>query len=729
MTGGVQGVGFRPFVYRLAEELSLTGWIRNTPAGVTIEVQGEEPSVGLFPSRLESRLPPAAFISSLEWDSIPLQNETAFRIMPSGAGPATAVMMPDMATCSDCLEEIFDPGNRRYLYPFTNCTNCGPRFSIIESLPYDRGSTSMAGFTMCPECRREYEDVGDRRFHAQPNACPVCGPVVTLKDASGSVVSIEGEALDEACGSILDGKILAVKGLGGFHLFARADRDETVAELRRRKNRRFKPLAVMIPSTEILDAGADTVSVLESPASPIVLVDKKDSLRTGLSRLISPGSSTFGLMLPYTPLHHVMMRRMGIPVVATSGNRASEPICTSCGEALERLSGIADLFLDHDRPILRPVDDSVVAVSSEGVTPFRRSRGYAPLPVLLPGMPGGTVCRGANERNTAAVTTKDSVVISQHLGDMSDAGCLETARRAVQDICRIYAVEPVRETVDLHPDYDVRVLLERQPVEVQHHYAHALSCMVENRLRPPVLGIVWDGSGYGPDGTVWGGEFILVEEGGEWRRLSHFRRFPLPGGEQAVRFPGRTAAGMLYEAGLRDPSLVPFMDLQQAENLFSMMAAGLNSPATSSAGRLFDGISAMLGVCSENTYSGQAAIELQSIAELDGNSYPVLVNGGTIDWVPVFLEMMNEKRSGVGAALTAGRFHLWLSEVAVRIAEMAGLGEVVLSGGCFQNTLLLDLTARRLREAGFEVFSQHVVPPGDGGLSLGQAAAVMYGGR
>ena len=716
-------------MYRIAGELSLAGWIRNTPSGVTIEVQGSEDTLQLFVEKLRSQLPAAAFLNSLSLETVPAQEESSFVIKSSGSGRATALMMPDMATCDDCLAELFDKGNRRYHYPFTNCTNCGPRYSIIHSLPYDRANTSMAGFKMCPECQDEYDDPGNRRFHAQPNACPVCGPVVSLREANGKILCYAGEALDRACSLILKGGIAAVKGLGGFHLLARADSDQAVSRLRELKKRPFKPLAVMIPDTAKLTSSEGILSLLRSPAAPIVLVKKEEAEQLELSDLISPGIGTYGLMVPYTPLHHVMMHRMGIPVVATSGNRASEPICISFQQARERLCGIADIYLDHDRPILRPVDDSVLVVSDEGVTPFRRSRGYAPLPLPLQGITPGIVSLGANERNTVGVSVADAVMVSQHIGDMSDAGCLENACSTVKDIMRIYGVEKRTEVVDMHPDYAVREIVTGEPFEVQHHYAHVLSCMAENRLKPPVFGIVWDGSGYGSDGTIWGGEFISVADNGKWSRSCHFRRFPLPGGEQAIKKPPRTASGMLFEAGIEDLTIIPGISGELARNLVFMMQKGVNSPLTSSVGRLFDGLSALLGVCSLNSYSGQAAVELQSIAREAERYYPVSVSGGTIDWVPVLLMILDNMKSGAGSDRIAGRFHMWLAESALTAAGLAGTDTVVLSGGCFQNTLLLDLTARLLRENGFQVYSHHVVPPGDGGLSLGQAAAAMHGGE
>jgi len=725
--GGVQGVGFRPFIYRLAVECGITGWIRNSPSGVDIEAQGQEWSLSVFRERIRTDLPPAAFITILESSERNLLAESGFEIESSAPGRATAVMMADLATCDDCVEEIFDPENRRHLYPFTNCTNCGPRYSIIKSLPYDRAATSMSGFTMCPRCREEYSNPSDRRFHAQPNACSECGPQVFLRDSAGTVLLRGHDALKETGALLLNGRIVAVKGLGGFHLLARADVDEPVMDLRRRKNRPFKPFAVMVPDSRGITAPPETISLLRSPAAPIVLVCKSLAEGIHLSPSIAPENGAVGIMLPYTPLHHLLMRELSVPVVATSGNRSSEPVCIDGEEALGRLDGIADFFLDHNRPILRSVEDSVVVVSDQGVTPIRRSRGYAPLPVSLPGVRPGRVSLGGNERNTIALSLPGSVIVSQYLGDMTDRMSLEGAARSKEELATIYGIEIMEEFVDLHPDYPVRTLLRGPGTGIQHHHAHVLSCMAENRLNGKVLGVVWDGSGYGPDGTVWGGEFLSVSNFHEYLRVASFRSFPLPGGEKAVLMPPRTAAGMLFAAGIGDPDVIPGIEPGKGVNLIRVLQSGVNCPETSSVGRLFDGVAALLGLCDRNTYSGQAAIALQSSALPTDESYPVLLSGGTFDWVPVLTALLNDIRGGVPPGIISGKFHNWLSDCAVSAALKFADGRVVLTGGCFQNTLLLDSCARKLRTAGFDVYSHHIVPPGDGGLSLGQAAAFSGG--
>ncbi|MCD4708205.1 MAG: carbamoyltransferase HypF [Candidatus Sabulitectum sp.] len=723
--GGVQGVGFRPFVYRLALEHNLNGWVCNSPSGVSVEVEGLPEDLTGFKKEIQNRLPPAAFILSMKFCSVQPLGEDSFQILSSKSGHPTAVVVPDMATCTQCISEIFDPDDRRYLYPFTNCTNCGPRYTIIKCLPYDRPFTSMAEFTMCPECVAEYTDPLNRRFHAQPNACPVCGPEVVLWDFSGKTVCKRNEAMREAARLLTQGNVLAVKGLGGFHLMVRADDDNAVLKLRSRKNRPAKPFAVMIPSHDLLDCSSLASETLSSTAAPIVLLERETVRNLSISNLVAPGNHMVGVMLPYTPFHHILMKLAGIPIITTSGNLAAEPICIDSREALFRLSGIADYFLVHNRQIVRHVDDSVVVVSREGVTPIRRSRGYVPLPISVKGINEGILALGGHERNTIAITLPGSVVISQHIGDMINERSLESALETTDDLSSIYSSKAKVCAVDMHPDYTVSRFASPFPLKVQHHHAHVLSCMAENGISGPVIGVVWDGSGYGTDGSIWGGEFLFVEHLSSFSRFAHFRQFRLPGGESAVKYPRKTAAGMLYEAGIRDFTMIPSMRRKESDLVAAMLTGELNCPVTSSVGRLFDGMSAILGLCSENRYSGQAAIAFQgAIAECD-EFYPVRYSSGIVDWVPMLLDAVEELSDGVEVGIIAAKFHNWLAEVIIKVVKDCATNRVVLTGGCFQNTYLLDRSAELLRKSGCHVYRHCVVPPGDGGLSLGQAVAVM----
>ncbi|MCX8103930.1 MAG: carbamoyltransferase HypF, partial [Candidatus Bipolaricaulota bacterium] len=551
--GAVQGVGFRPFVYRLAIELKLTGWVLNSAQGVFIEAEGTKEQLEEFVRRLERDKPPRAFLQSLEASWLDPVGYTAFEIRHSDeSGQKIAFILPDIATCPDCWREIFDPNNRRYRYPFTNCTNCGPRFSIIEALPYDRPNTTMKIFRMCPDCQAEYENPLDRRFHAQPNACPQCGPHLELWDAKGTVLAQHDDALCQAAEAIRVGQIIAVKGLGGFHLICDARNDDAVQELRRRKHREEKPFALMYPSLELVQAHCE-VSPLEeraltSPEAPIVLMRRRESVQIASS--VAPRNPYLGIMLPYTPLHHLLMAELGFPVVATSGNLSDEPICTDEHEALIRLKEIADLFLVHNRPIARHVDDSIVRIVGSQELVLRRARGFAPLPITLRNPERRTVLAvGAHLKNTVALAVGSTVFISQHIGDLETAEAFGAFQRVIQDFERLYDAQPSVIAHDLHPDYlSTQYAQGRKPrtVGVQHHYAHVLACMAENELDSSVLGVSWDGTGYGLDGTIWGGEFLRATRE-SFTRVAHLRTFRLPGGERAIQEPRRSALGVLYE--------------------------------------------------------------------------------------------------------------------------------------------------------------------------------------
>jgi len=626
--GAVQGVGFRPFVYRLAIDMGLAGWVLNSSQGVFIEVEGSQRTLDAFLLRVEKEKPPRSFIQSLEYSFLDPVGYAAFEIHHSdGSGEKTALVLPDIATCPDCLREVFDPADRRYHYPFTNCTNCGPRFSIIEALPYDRPNTTMKSFVMCNECQAEYENPLDRRFHAQPNACPACGPHLELWDGAGKVLASHREALLIATGAIRQGAIVAVKGLGGFHLMADARNEEAVQRLRQRKHREEKPFALMFPTLESVKEQCE-VSELEerllcSPESPIVLLRRQHSaLRTphsALSPAVAPGNPYLGIMLPYTPLHHLLMAELGFPVVATSGNRSDEPICTDEHEALQRLGEIAEDFLVHDRPIARHVDDSIVRIMMGRELVLRRARGYAPLPISLKQSMPPLLAVGAHLKNTVATSVEREVFVSQHIGDLETAQAFDAFRKVITSFKQLYDLHPTAVACDAHPDYLSTQYAGQNGlpvVRVQHHYAHVLSCMAENELDGSLLGVSWDGTGYGLDGTIWGGEFLQVTEP-SFLRVGHFRTFRLPGGEKAIKQPRRTAIGLLYEifgdALFDTEELAPVraFSSRDLEILQGVLKKRINAPVTSSAGRLFDVVASLVGLRQEVRFEGQAAMELE----------------------------------------------------------------------------------------------------------------------
>ncbi len=817
--GAVQGVGFRPFVFRLAGELGLKGWVNNGPEGVCIEAEGGAAELEQFRLRVESEKPPRSFIQSLEATWLDAAGYGSFEIRASQAGGAkSALVLPDIATCPECLREILDPGDRRWFYPFTNCTNCGPRFSILEALPYDRANTSMKRFAMCPQCQAEYDDPRNRRFHAQPNACPRCGPHIELWEREGKALAggpgragepqvRDGQearvVLEAAVQAVRAGRILALKGLGGFQLLVAAGDEEAVQRLRRLKHREEKPFALMFPALAAVRAVCEVSPAEErlllSPEAPIVLLRRLrpkglSSPPDGLASALAPGNPNLGVMLPYTPLHHLLLSLLDTPVVATSGNLSDEPICTSEAEALDRLGGIADLFLVHDRPIVRHMDDSIARVMMGRELVLRRARGYAPLPVQV-GAEGGRrraesggqksevegegrgsiLGVGAHLKNTVALLVGSQAFISQHIGDLETEAAYEAFRRVIGDFEKLYESAPAILAVDAHPDYpSTKYALERSSshgpavgprvVTVQHHLAHVLSCMAENQLSPPVLGISWDGTGYGLDGTVWGGEFFVVTEGG-WERLASLRPFPLPGGERAVKEPRRSALGALF-AMMGDavfqheelPSVRAFSPAELA-TLKTMLAGRVNSPLTSSAGRLFDAVASLVGLRQKVRFEAQAAMELEFALEgtqtvetypfsLEGSATPGRRSPGeggselrlptpdvrqtaalTVNWAPLLTEIIAEVKGGAGLGLISARFHNTLAEIMVEVARRAGQERVVLSGGCFQNRYLAERAVGRLAAEGFRPYWHQRVPPNDGGIGLGQVVAALGGWR
>jgi len=737
--GAVQGVGFRPFVFRLASELGLAGWVLNSAQGVFIEVEGGRDVLDQFALRLERSTPPRAILQSLEFTFLDAVGYEGFEIRHSDErGAKTTLILPDIATCPDCLRELFDRSDRRYRYPFNNCTNCGPRFSIIEALPYDRPNTSMKRFTMCPECEREYRDPRDRRFDAQPIACPRCGPQLALWDACGIPQSERDEAILLAVDEIRRGHIVALKGLGGFQLVVDARNEVAVDRLRTRKRREEKPFALMFPT---LAAVREVCSVSEleeralcSPESPIVLL-RRLARQSPLAAALAPRNPSLGVMLPCTPLHHLLMAGLGFPIVATSGNLSDEPICTDEFETLKRLRGIADAFLIHDRPIVRHVDDSIVRVIAGREMVLRRARGFAPLPIHSRVPLPAILAVGAHLNNTVALSVGTEVFISQHLGDLSTIQAHQAFRRAASDLPRLYDATPDAVACDRHPEYlstQYAGDLAAPRHAIQHHWAHVLACMAENELEAHVLGVSWDGTGLGLDGTVWGGEFLRTagEDLASFERVAHLRTFRLPGGEAAVRQPSRTALGLLFEMfgveAVQCTEFAPAKCLAESERklVAQILTKRLHSPMTSSMGRLFDAVASLLDLCQRMTFEGQAAMELEAAVQpgIDA-SYPFTVSAGTpyvLDWQPTVEQILSGMRDGEPVGSIAARFHNTLAEMVVAVARRAGEARVVLTGGCFQNQYLAERCIARLTEEGFRPYWHQRVPPNDGGIALGQ---------
>jgi len=731
--------------------------VSNTASGVFVEVEGEEDCVRRFLDCLAREKPPLAIIVSLETRLLDPVGYDSFEIRASDdGGEKSALVLPDVATCAECLREIFDPDDRRYLYPFTNCTNCGPRFSIIESLPYDRRRTTMKKFDMCKACRREYENPSDRRFHAQPNACPDCGPKLALLDGEGRRLSGRHEALLAAAEAIREERIVAVKGLGGFHLVVNARSEPAVRRLRDRKGREEKPFALMTPTLDdarrISLVGDEEAHLLRSPESPILLLRRQAVEKAaaaagpdaGIAPAVAPENPFLGVMLPNTPLHHILLADLGFPVVATSGNLSNEPICTDESEALRRLAGIADFFLAHDRPIHRHVDDSIVRVIRRREMVMRRARGYAPLPVRLADSVPESIAVGGHLKNAVAVGRGRDVFIGPHIGDLETRESFDAFRRSVESLAALHEIRPRFVACDLHPEYlSTRHGESLGPpiVRVQHHHAHLLACMAENELSDPVLGVAWDGTGYGTDGTVWGGEFLLPE-GPSFRRIAWIRPFPLPGGEAAIREPRRSALGLLHEILgdelARCDDLPPLRAFRPEERrtILGMLAGGVRSPMTTSAGRLFDAVSSLAGIRQTMTFEGQAAMELEFALPPSGGAeaFPLALGDGPegatiIDWEPMVRAILEAIAESMGRGEIALRFHNTLAAGIVNVAKRVGVERVALTGGCFQNEYLLMETWRRLDKAGFRPYTHQRVPPNDGGIALGQIAALARGMR
>jgi hydrogenase maturation protein HypF len=717
--GVVQGVGFRPFVYSLATQLGLAGQVGNDVNGVFVEVEGLPPDVSEFLVALERDAPPLAEIERVTVTSCAPTGGNEFTIAPSDAsGQRRALVSADSATCVDCLRELGDPEDRRFRYPFINCTNCGPRFTIIQDVPYDRPLTTMSRFEMCGPCAAEYHDPLDRRFHAQPTCCPDCGPQLRLLDSKG--VALAGDAIGECAALLHAGKVVAVKGLGGYHL---ACFPTAATTLRHRKHREDKPFALMVPDVDtaakLCVVDDEARELLLSRARPIVLLPSRGEVAPG----IAPGNRHLGLMLPYTPLHHLLMDAVGSPIVLTSGNMSDEPIAFDDTDAFSRLRTIADAFLTHDRPIHIRTDDSVVRKGSV----LRRSRGYVPEPVGLSWHTRRPVLAcGAELKNTFCLAKERHAFVSHHIGDLENYETLRSFVTGIEHFSRLFDIVPEIVAHDLHPEYlSTKHALEMPGVDlvgVQHHHAHIASCLADNGFAARVIGVAFDGLGYGTDGTIWGGEFLLADLHG-FTRIGHLAPVPMPGGTAAIKQPWRMAAAYLDAAGEPRPEWA---------SIVALAHSGLNSPLTSSAGRLFDAVAALIGVRDTINYEGQAAVELEQLADpSERGSYPASISDGVVYGVDLVRAAAEDLRSGVSPATIAGRFHNGVADVILRsctrFRDEYDLSTVALSGGVFQNLLLLTRTVESLSRTGFQVLTHHRVPTNDGGISLGQAVIAATG--
>ena len=736
--GTVQGVGYRPFVYRLAGELGIAGWVLNDERGVLVEAEGPPAAVHVFLARLRADAPPLAEVRGVDAQDVPVVGEPGFEIVSSTrGGAATAPVTPDSATCDDCLAELADPADRRHRYPFLNCTNCGPRFTIVTGIPYDRPLTTMAGFRMCEACRTEYEDPADRRFHAQPNACPACGPQVRLLERDGLPVPGVEDAMRAAADDLLGGRILAIKGLGGYHLACRADSEEAVAALRARKRREDRPFALLVADVktarELVELGPEEEALLTSRQRPIVLARRLPDAAVAPS--VAPRAPDLGLMLPYTPLHRLLAADTQIPLVMTSGNTSDEPIAFGDADALERLAPIADRFLVHDRPIATRTDDSVVRVVRERPLMLRRSRGYVPAALDLPVAASLQLLGvGAEQKNAFCVAKGERAWPSHHIGDIKNYETLQSLEHGVAHFEALFEVRPELVVHDLHPDYlSTRYALGREDVRllsVQHHHAHLAATLAEHGETGPAVGAIFDGTGYGTDGTVWGGE-ILVGGLDRMERCGRVRPIRMPGGERAIAEPWRMAAAWLTELELAPPPALAGIAQPRWNMVARMSINGMGSPSTSSAGRLFDAVAALCGVRLEVSYEGQAAIELEALADRGAaEPYPLeLEHRGTaveLDARPTIRAVLDDVGAGVPVGAISARFHAAVAratvEAVVLVAARRDLGLAVLAGGVFQNRLLLELTAAGLGEAGLRVLVPERLPPNDGQIAFGQVA-------
>ncbi|MFC1907779.1 carbamoyltransferase HypF [Chloroflexota bacterium] len=749
--GVVQGVGFRPFVYRLSQEHNLKGWVRNTSGNVEIELEGDEEYLNKFLADIEAKTPPMAHIEKVETTFHPLKGYTDFQIYQSLSQEGKyQLVSPDIAVCDDCKREIFYPTDRRFYYSFTNCTNCGPRFTIIEDIPYDRPKTTMRKFKMCPECQQEYDDPLDRRFHAQPNACPKCGPSLELIDGNGNSVE-SNDAIKAANALLKAGKILAIRGLGGFHLVCDATNEKVINLLRSRKRRPSKPLAIMVNNLEEVEkhclVSPEERKLLESPECPIVLLRWKHS-SSNISTTVAPNLKYLGVMLPYTPLHHILLRETCLPLVMTSGNLSEEPIAKDNDEALRRLGGIADYFLIHNRDIFARYDDSVCMIEDLPQV-LRRARGYAPYPISLPFKSTQTLACGAELKNTFCITKDDHAFLSQHIGNMENEETLEHFENTIGLYKKLFRIKPEIIAYDMHPEYlSTKYALQAgseqglRLIPVQHHHAHIVSCMVENKVKGPVIGVAFDGTGYGTDGTIWGGEFLLADWS-SFQRIGHLEYVPLPGGVAAIKKPYRMTLSYLYTLLGKDFSLeglpISKVNPTELEVIKKQLKQRINSPLTSSAGRLFDAVSALIGVREEIDYEAQAAIELEMLVpnemeEIKLKNYPFSIaehqGVRVVKLGELFSMIVQDIKNQVPTSIISLKFHSTVAQIITKMCKMiakeTGIPQVSLSGGVLQNRLLFRLATTALQREGFSLFTHHLVPCNDGGISLGQAAIAHF---
>jgi hydrogenase maturation protein HypF len=744
LRGIVQGVGMRPFVYGLARSLGLNGWVRNSSEGVHLEIEGPGEAMDRFMEDLRRKAPPRSRIEDLEWEALPPAGWASFEIQESLEETGKYQWIsPDIATCPSCRREIFDPSDRRYRYPFTNCTQCGPRFTIIQDIPYDRPRTTMARFSMCRECLQEYQDPRDRRFHAQPNACPRCGPRLTLVDGSGRKISSQ-DPIASTIHLLRQGQIVALKGLGGFLLACDARDPAAVEKLRKRKGRPHKPFAVMLDDlAEVRNhcqVSLEEERLLLSPECPIVLLPWKET--SDIAEAVAPGQRYLGVMLPYTPLHHLLLKESAMALVMTSGNRSEEPIARENAEALERLGGIADAFLIHDREIYVQYDDSVTAVFDHAPVILRRARGYAPFPIRLPFASRPILACGAEVKNTFCLTRDTYAFLSQHIGDLENFETLEHFERTIGIYRRLFRIDPEMIAYDLHPEYlatKYALTLPGKKIGIQHHFAHMVSCMAEHGEAGPVIGMAFDGLGLGADGKLWGGEF-LVGDFRSFERMGHLEYVPQPGGAAAIQKPWRMAASYLLTFLGRETleewrKLVPRVSREPIAALAQQIEKGIHSPLTSSCGRLFDAVAALLGIIHQVSYEGQAAIALEMIAdpEVPGSyDFDIETKEGRriVLLRPLIEGLFQDLRDRQPPSAVAGKFHRTVAQIGVRVCEairrQGGPRRVALSGGVFQNRLLFRLMKEGLERAGFSVLFHRQVPCNDGGLALGQAVIANF---
>jgi len=753
LTGLLQGIGFRPYVYRLATAYKLTGWVANDRDRVLIEVEGEAEHLADFLAALQNHVPACGHITDCQQRVIPATYQQDFQFKPSLNADSEAALFacPDIVVCDACVAELFDPDNRRYQHPFISCCHCGSRYSIMHGLPYDRENTSLRDFPLCEQCAAEYENPYNRRFYAQTIACPDCGPQLTLCDNAGKPITHGQAAIDDTVNALKDGKCVAVKAIGGFQLLLDANNSAAVARLRSLKQRASKPFALMVKSLahaeQLCELSEQEQQLLRSAAAPIVLARAKQNEDWQSCVNAAPNQALLGIMLPSSPIHHLIMAQLAHPVIATSGNRHGEPICISNEQAFEHLNGLADFFLVHDRAILRPLDDSIVRVIGDTPTVFRRARGYVPTPIKLQQPIPTTLAVGAQLKNTVAIAHGHHVIVSQHLGDLEQLKTAQQFSKTIADISQFYAFTPERVISDTHPDYVSSHYAQQSglPVQtVQHHYAHILSCMAEHQLEPPVLGVAWDGTGLGTDKQLWGGEFLQIDARG-WQRIAHCRPFPLVGGFAAIKEPRRAALGLLYAwqgEAIFNEEYAPLLSAFSAAELkllHGMLKNQLNCPMTTSIGRLFDAFASLLGLCHISEFEGQAAMALEACA-MHCHSFPraawecsngaprhyptrvIEANCLILDWQPLLTGVLSDLKHTQPEQIAANIHHT-LANWVFTVAEKNHATRLVLSGGCFQNAYLVEAIVHAEQAKHYQLFRHATIPPNDGGLALGQIYA------